>query len=226
MNRKVITAILLSGWFVLLAMSIISSAEEPDSEANPLSLHLEVVSDNANHSEQQTIVQLTAKNEGTEPLLLPRLQEGFLEKYGWWWGWHINILLRHPKEEKYEGSFQYIDSRQELLMLREQGKLTEEELDKFFYLSEKDLFTLLPRETLAVHINLANAKQYDKDRGCVLRQLQDTPGVYEVSASLVLYAGNAPEWYLQKGWSGHVESNTLKVIVENKSDQQRTNTKK
>ena len=221
MNRKVITAMLLSGWFVLLAMSIISSAEEPDSEANPLSLHLEVVSDNANHSEQQTIVQLTAKNEGTEPLLLPRLQEGFLEKYGWWWGWHIFIC-----DSKKTKVFKYRESRQELFDWYKQGKLTIEEYNKFDILSQKDLMTLLPGEAFSLQIDLANARYYDINGRAAITLLRHIPGVYNVLMYLALYDGNAPDWYLRTGWSGSVESNTVKVIVENKSDQQRTNTKK
>ena len=41
---------------------------------------------------------------------------------------------------------------------------------------------------------------------------------------LALYDGNAPDWYLQTGWWGSVESNTVTVVVGEHSEQQAPNT--
>lgn len=181
----------------MIWLSLCSGILASSKHAQQPSLNLELTVEKFAPVEHEILVQLTMTNQGEHVIRLPYLKNGLIERYSGWSGWNITVHHEHY------GVFGFRPMTKPTL------KITE-------------LVALRPGGRLIVTVNVANTKQYDYEGiDKTLRpRLIEVPGEYTVYGSLRLYEGNTPFWYKFIGWSGSVESNRLKLVIEQPEQQQ------
>ncbi|MCP4310253.1 MAG: hypothetical protein GY790_03235 [Bacteroidetes bacterium] len=186
-------------------------------------LELQLTLEELNLPQQIIRVNLTATNIGESSLFLPRLQEGYLEKFGGWLAWRMSIV--HSEE----GRFRFLKPEEatERGVVRRclQKKLTEEECNSYFFPSVNDItHELPPGENISVNINIAHMKKFSdvtSEQASSFRELYTVPGRYKITA--IFRVGlDTPDIYFwkDKGWTCETESNQLIIAIEEKSSKQ------
>ena len=157
-----------------------------DSTQNELSLKLSLEKIDLESSE--ILVKVQVMNTGKQPLIIPGLKKGCLEKYLNWSAWIIIVNKKDPPKNLFLPSF-------------ERGPL----------LTKEDFIRLAPQEHFSVVINLANRRPLFDKRQKFHPLLKDTPGKYEVQIKFYAVEGiDTPSYSLRdKVWRGESESNVL-----------------
>ncbi|MCP4396039.1 MAG: outer membrane protein assembly factor BamE [bacterium] len=138
---------------------------------------------------KEIIVQLAVTNNSKYALVIPRLREGLLEKYGAWGGWLLYI------RDQQRAPYLYTTQRSPIF-------------------TEQDLIILESKETFMVTINVANTYNlWSRAHTSKSKQLAGNEGEYQVTARLHLAHENIPGDLKEHVWRGRRESNTIRFVI-------------
>ncbi len=142
---------------------------------------------------QQVLLQLTIKNIGQSPLVLPRLKNEYLTKYLTWGGWHIDIFHNE---------------------LDERFWLSEGYIGVVYW--ARDLWRLKPGEQSILNFNIAEARKTITSSGeekIPRLPLAMIAGNYTIKVRLSLHENAEIVSPFLSTWMGTVESNTVHIEI-------------
>lgn len=134
-------------------------------------------------------VYVSARNVGTNGVVLPRLRSGSLERYGGWHGWSVQIRN---------------DAGKDYSMLKIRAPV----------LQKEDLIELLPGETFGTWVNIGSACEYSMGKSMNLSSpLAKSPGNYSAVVRLGIIRDVLPLPLHSLVWIGRQESPRLDFAI-------------
>lgn len=209
---------------VFMMMMILSSPlliyGEECEQTQTDTLELRLTLEDINLPQQRILVKLTVTNMGESVLFLPRLREGYLEKFEVWWAWKMSIL--HPQKGRFRFHEPKGATERNIMRRCQQGTLTEEECYRYLFPSELDIIELSPGENISVTINIAHAKRFDdesREQPFSFEELYTIPGSYAITAIFQTGVATPDIYFWKGGWTCPTTSNQIIIEIEEKSDE-------